>query len=274
MQNNIVPFDIASLLDGWIQAERNGTEFPVSFDLAWGIAGYSTKGNGKRKLVSAKSQLVEGLDYLIQSDKSTQEGRSSDSIQLTCDAFKQFCLLAETEEGRANRQYFIEAEKKWKLVKEIAPEVAQEVEILKIKRDIATQEAIAAVAQEKALALRHWVKTALEPADRDRVLGVTEIKTVEYRRTIVDNSGFVLNAGETLNKGQLCEKFGFVTRTGKPDYKAINALIEEAISNGVIKEPWREVRTLASLEFDAELLPKLKDYYEANPIQRQRWMGE
>jgi hypothetical protein len=45
---------------------------------------------------------------------------------------------------------------KWQLTKQIAPEIAQEVEILKIKRDIVTQEAIAAVAQEKALALRHW----------------------------------------------------------------------------------------------------------------------
>lgn len=40
---------------------------------------------------------MENRDYLIQSDKSSLDGRLPDSVQLTCDAFKVFCLLAEAE---------------------------------------------------------------------------------------------------------------------------------------------------------------------------------
>jgi phage anti-repressor protein len=63
-------------------------------------------------LIDENSLLVENQDYIIQqgvyqSVKSDLSGRSSDSIYLTIDAFKQFCLMAETEKGREIRQYFI-----------------------------------------------------------------------------------------------------------------------------------------------------------------------
>jgi hypothetical protein len=156
----------------------------------------------------------------------------------------------------------------------VSHHIDKEIELERIKNEGRELEKEKAKLEEKVLSFRHWVCTALEPADRDRVLGSTTVREIEYRRTIVDESGFVLNAGETLNKGRLCEEFGFVTRTGKPDYKAINALIQEAIANRALPNPWREVRTLASLEFDAELLPRLKEYYQANPQERQRWIGE
>jgi hypothetical protein len=190
-----------------IEAERSGVEFPVPFETAWQMAGYKQKGHAKRKLTSTKSRLIENRDYLSTSGKSSHSGRSSDEIWLTCDAFKQFCLLAETDDG-------------------------------------------------------------------DRVLGIKEIREIEYRRTIIDQFGNVLNAGKTLNKGRLCQEFGFISRSGKPDYKLINALIQEAIAHGAIASPWREVTTLASLEFDALLLPKLKQYYEASPSKRQMWVAE
>lgn len=269
MANSILRQDIASLLDGWLEAERNGVKFPVPFEAAWRTAEYSRKDAAKRELRSLK----KGKQFSTELWKTPGGGRSSELINLSVDGFKHFCLMADTEMGEAIRDYFIDSEKKWKLVQEVAPQVASEVEILKIKRDIATQDAIAAVAQRKVLELRHWANTVLEPADRDRVLGVTEIKTVKYVKTVVDGGGFVLNAGDTLNKGQLCQEFGFVTRSGKPDYKTINSLLEEAQRNGAIESPWREVRTVAAVEFDARQLDSLKAYYAASPMDRQRWIG-
>lgn len=268
MLSNIVPSDISNLLDQWIEAEKNGIQFPVPFDIAYPIAGYARKDSAKRYLPkSAQAGLyhVSGIQT---------KGRPIEQISLSIAGLEHLCLMADTPEGYQVREYFRDSRSKWEMVKEIAPDVAQEIEILKLKRDIATQEAIAAVAQEKALALRHWANTALEPADRDRVLGVTEIKTIEYRKTVVDNSGFVLNAGDTLNKSQLCQEFGFVTRTGNPDYKAINKLLEEAQQDGAIKSPWKEVQTVAAVEFDVRQLETLKAYYQASPAQRQRWIGE
>jgi phage anti-repressor protein/uncharacterized protein YnzC (UPF0291/DUF896 family) len=243
--------DIKSLLDGWIEAERSGVDFPVPFDLAWGIAGYSMKHHGKRKLTSAKSQLVEEVDYLTRSGESSPQGRSSESIQLTCDAFKQFCLLAETEQGRSNRQYFIEAEKNWKLVQQVAPQVAQDIELLRLQ----AQESLAArqiqlaqaeqqkvQAEQNLLSFRHLVLTTMPEVKQQIILGFEVVEKVEYRdRVIVNNQ--VVDEGDTINKTGLCDRYDIKTRNGKSDYKRLNALLEGA------KLPvlaWEETTTIQS----------------------------
>jgi phage anti-repressor protein len=242
MIDSIVQQDIATLLDGWIEAERNGIEFPVPFDLAWGIAGYSRKDHAKRRLLNQKSRLIENRDYLPTSGESSPEGRSSDSIQLSCDAFKQFCLLAETEKGDNIRQYFIETEKKWRLVQQVAPQVAQEIEILKIKQDIARLEARKAVADSHAIGLRHLVVTTQPKPIADRILGVTEIQSVEYRDRVILNDR-ILDEGDTINKTGLCDRYNIKTRGGSPDFKRLNMLLEGA------KLPlgaWEETTTIRS----------------------------
>lgn len=133
MTNAIVSYDVRDLIDQWMQAEQNGEQFPVDFDIAWQIAGYSTKQKAQNKL----KYLKDGEDFLTNRLKSSTGGRPSKLIEMTCDAFKHFCLLAETEEGHLIRQYFIEAEKKWRIVQTVAPEVATQVEILKLQADIA-----------------------------------------------------------------------------------------------------------------------------------------
>jgi phage anti-repressor protein len=103
----------------WLQAELDGEQFPVDFDVAWVMAGYAMKHHAKRRLTNQSSFLVKGEDYMIdkcsvpitQSGESTILGRSSDRIVMTCDAFKHFCLMAQTQKGREIRQYFIEVEK-------------------------------------------------------------------------------------------------------------------------------------------------------------------
>lgn len=126
--------DVQNLVDNWLKLESEGEQFPVNFDIAWKIAGYSTKANAKRKLTGKTSYLIQNQDYvlekgdIIRSEQSLLNGRSSDLIRLSCDAFKHFCLIAETEQGRQIRQYFIEAEKKWRIVQRDYPQVAQKVE--------------------------------------------------------------------------------------------------------------------------------------------------
>lgn len=127
MADSIIQFDVQQLVDSWLEAERNGDRFPVPFDTAWVIAGYQQKGHAKRKLTGKTSMLVEGEDYLSRSGEWTDGGRSSDSIQLTCDAFKQFCLMAGTEEGKQTRLYFIAAEKR---LKEIQSRPMRQVDLL------------------------------------------------------------------------------------------------------------------------------------------------
>jgi hypothetical protein len=122
---SIVKQDIANLIDGWLEQESKGVQFPVPFDLAWQIAGYSTKANAKAK---GLNKLEKGIDFSSQGMKSNTGGRSSELIGMTCDAFKHFCLMAHTQEGRQIRQYFIEAEKRWRAVQRDFPAVAAQVD--------------------------------------------------------------------------------------------------------------------------------------------------
>lgn len=206
MTNSIVQHDIASLLDSWIDAERNGIEFPVPFDLAWGIAGYSMKHHGKRKLTAPNSQLTKGVDYITNSGESSPDGRSSDSIQLTCDGFKQFCLLAKTKEGKQIRQYFIESEKKWKLVQQVSPQVATEVDVLHLQIELATIEAKRLQAERELIGFRHSIVSMCPEPIQQKILGYKEIKTTEYvDRTILPSGQVNDGVGITY----LQKRYGF-----------------------------------------------------------------
>jgi hypothetical protein len=111
---SIVQQSISSLLDAWIASERKGEQFPVPFDIAWGIAGYSTKASAKRSVLRI---LKKGNQFSTHQLKTPGGGRSSELMNLSIDGFKHFCLMAETEEGEAIRQYFIEAEKNLRQLK-------------------------------------------------------------------------------------------------------------------------------------------------------------
>jgi phage anti-repressor protein len=126
-----------ALIEKWLNAEPNGEPFPVPFEEAWKITGYKQKQHAKRRLTAKKSPLIEGEDYLSQSGQWAAQGRSSDLLFLTCDGFKHFCLMAETDKRRSIRQYFIEAEKNWRLVQEQHSTVAQEVEAENLRLQIA-----------------------------------------------------------------------------------------------------------------------------------------
>jgi len=130
----------------WLQAELDGVTFPVEFDIAWGMAGYSKKANAKRKLTNQSSYLIKDEDYMInpsdvsmlRSEQWTQDGRLSDRIVMTCDAFKHFCLMAQTAKGREIRQYFIEAEKALNDAIPTCQKMSQEIE--RLKAQIASME--------------------------------------------------------------------------------------------------------------------------------------
>jgi anti-repressor protein len=201
---------------------------------------------------------------------------------LSCDAFKQFCLLAETESGRQTRQYFIEAEKKWRIVQQVSPQIAEEVEVLamrielaKLEAQRAASEAQKAVLEDRTIGLRHLIVTTQPKAIADRILGVTEIQgQVQTRTVVVDQIGNVVNAGDTLTKTQIAHELGFTNTRGKAETKQVAALVDEAIAAGAIPIPWREERTVIATGFDASLMPKLKAFYQMSPKQRQRWVGE
>lgn len=261
---------LENLIDHWLTQEQNGIQYPVDFDVAWAIAGYSEKGKGKRRLVSKSSHLVENEDYIIEkgvftrSGKSALNGRSGDSIKMTCDAFKQFCLLAETDQGREIRQYFIECEKKWRIVQKVDPSFAQEIEILKLKAEISKNEAIKAKAEEKTINLRHYVVTALPEPIQQKILGYQVIKEVERVESVIDKStgksydgvgiSYIAKSLGLTNK----EAWGFLERIGY----------------GSNSDKWHsELTAIESKKLAREDFEYIKDVFK-NYKHRQLFIGE
>lgn len=61
MSSTIIKQNVQQLVDQWLEAERDGNPFPVPFDLAWQIAGYSRKDSAKRKL----PKRLQGIHFHI-----------------------------------------------------------------------------------------------------------------------------------------------------------------------------------------------------------------
>jgi hypothetical protein len=270
---NIVPInsDTSDLLDSWAKAELNGVEFPVPFDAAWQIAGYSNKANAKQ---SGLKGLKVNKHFSSQIMKNGQRGRSSELILLSVDGFKHICLMVDTPQGEAIRDYFIDAENKWKLAQKIAPQVASDVEMMMLKIELAKLEAqkevaIAQTSQSdlQLIQFRHYISTALPEHQQQKVLGYSEVKVVETRDRLVSN-GVVINDGSTINKTELCKKLGFMAKSGAPDYKALNLHLAK-----MPEEAFETIQYLKeSPELKREWIPELQHVIEDSP--RQRWLGE
>jgi phage anti-repressor protein len=90
-----------------------GKGFIVDFDNVWKFIGYSDKGHAKTAL---KNKLVENIDFSFceYSQKLGKEGRPSEKIMLTVEAFKMFCMMANTYTGRQVRLWYIKMEETYK----------------------------------------------------------------------------------------------------------------------------------------------------------------
>jgi phage anti-repressor protein len=244
MALSIVQQDIASLLDSWIEAERNGVQFPVPFDIAWGIAGYSTKASAKRYIKSVDPDHVS-TQTLNKESCNVSGVTSFESITLSVDGLKDFCLLAKTEQGRQVRKYFIDAEKKWKLVQQVAPDVASEVEILHLKIELAKAESTRATAEKALMDTRHLIIATTPKPIADRILGVTEVVDVEYvDRTILPSGEKNDGVGITY----LQKRYGF--KTTKDTWSVL-----ESVGCGKNSDVWTtQLRAVESSVIDRSIL--------------------
>lgn len=79
----------------------------IDFDEVYEYIGFSTKGNAKRLLIK---NFEEKKDYHISNDLSST-GRPNENIMMTSDTFKMMCMLADTDQGRKVRSYYVKLEK-------------------------------------------------------------------------------------------------------------------------------------------------------------------
>lgn len=87
-------------------------EFTIDFDNVWRWIGLSRKDNAKTILLT---RLEKNVDYKISllenQERKIHGGQNKETILLTTDGFKNFCLLANTEKAKSVRSYFVKIEK-------------------------------------------------------------------------------------------------------------------------------------------------------------------
>ena len=85
----------------------NKERFIINLDDATEHIGFANKGNAKRLLTK---YFQEGTDFIIIKNKSTECGRPSETMLLSSNTFKEFCLVANTENSRRIKSYYVKLE--------------------------------------------------------------------------------------------------------------------------------------------------------------------
>lgn len=253
----IVQQDITSLLDGWIEAERNGVHFPVPFEAAYSMAGYTRKDNAKRSLPKS----AQGILYLISSIGTS--GRPKEQISLSVPGLEHLCLMADTPEGHEIREYFRDARSKWELTKQVSPEIAHEVEVLHLQIQLATIEAKKIEAERDLISFRHSIVSMCPEPVQQKILGYTEVKTTEYIDRTILPSGQV-NSGVGIT--YLQKRYGF--KTTKEAWAVL-----DSVNCGKDSDIWRsQLTAVESSVIDRSILSDIDALI--SDATRQKWVGE
>lgn len=93
---------------------NSNERFPVDLDDAWVWLGYSRKSKAKEALVRNFENKVDFT--VVASSGATIDITQSQKIFLTIDCFKTFGMIAQTEQGKLIRKYFLECEKQLKVL--------------------------------------------------------------------------------------------------------------------------------------------------------------
>lgn len=142
------------------------------------------------------------------------------------------------------------------------------IEEMKLKIELARLENQKVQADLALTNLRYTItQTCPEPVQQ-KILGYQLVEKVEYRDRIIQNES-VINDGNTLNKTELCRRYGIMTKNNKPDFKRLNVMLERFN----IEEAWEMSAYIQeSYQFKREYLPQLDDFiYYGN---RQLNIGE
>jgi len=86
-------------------------DFPINLDRVFKMIGFANKGNAMKTI---KSNFVVDEDYkvaLFHTEKRKNEGgHNKEDIMLNIDTFKNLCMIAKTEKGKAIRKYYVKLE--------------------------------------------------------------------------------------------------------------------------------------------------------------------
>ncbi len=110
-------------------------DFVVDGDKFWQLLDFKTKGDFKRSLIN---KCIENEDYIIQKiDKTTIKGEGGsgilkETILLTVNGFKKFCLSIQTTKAKEIHEYYLKLEE---IINEVITEEAHDLKQLLSQKD-------------------------------------------------------------------------------------------------------------------------------------------
>lgn len=145
------------------------------------------------------------------------------------------------------------------------------IEEMRLKIELARLENQKSQADLALLNLRNTIVNTCPEPIQQKILGYQIVETVEYRDRVIANNR-VINDGKTINKTDLCHRYGILTKNGKPDYRQLNSILEH---KGIteLSDAWKMSAVIQeNYQFKREYLPMLDDLMIQG--DRQLFFGE
>ena len=152
----------------------------------------------------------------------------------------------------------------------VIPRQNEQLEILKMQNENLRLEKEASQSHLALLQFRHTITTTMPEVLQQKVLGCQVIEKIEYRDRIIKEDE-LLNDGSTITKTALCNRYGIMTRNGKPDFKKLNDTLSRANLPESAFDDTTIIRT--NKELKREFLSEL-DRIVLVEQSRQMYLGE
>lgn len=140
---------------------------------------------------------------------------------------------------------------------------------MQLRVELAKYEAQKEIAIQKAAELRYTItQTCPEPVQQ-KVLGYQTVEVVKYRdRILLEDQ--VIRGGDTLNKTELCHRYGYLTRNGKPNYAQLNKAL------AMVDLPSEAWKMTAAIRENSELREEYLEDLDRQMVRgsRQLFLGE
>jgi hypothetical protein len=259
-----------SPFDSIIHYDNQGNEFWVARELMT-VMGYTRWENFETAISSAIENLELAGDVVHQHFRGKvkkSKGRPSNDYQVTrygCYMTALSCDGRKPEVALAKKYFAVKAREAEVKI----PQLSEEIEVLKLKLALANAEKERSIAEKNLIDTRHYISTALPEPMQQKILGYQVVEKVVEKTVVYKESEF-LRDSSTYNKTKLCNRYGILTKNGKPDYIRLNRIL------GTVNLPstaWKKIKDVQeNLELKSEYLEVLDDAIEQD--SRQLWIGE
>ena len=166
----------------------------------------------------------------------------------------------------AAQSYFVAKTREAEVV---IPQQDTRIKELELMLKLAEAEARKALAEKSLLDTRHLIVSSCPEPVQQKILGYQTVEKVEYRDRILVG-GDLINDGSTMTKTELCKRYGFITKSGSPDFKKLNKHLE---SLPIPEDAWRVQPSVRdNKELTRDYLPTLDRMIMED--SRQLWFGE